>query len=73
MRRSVLAIVLLALAGCDHGQCARKSDCAAGETCTVDGVCERVVDGGVDDASGGDGGDASGGDASNDDAPTDGG
>jgi hypothetical protein len=53
LRRRILALVI-ALAGCNSGLCARKSDCAAGQTCTSAGLCVRTSDaGGDDDDSGG--------------------
>ena len=48
----IFAIAML-LASCGSGMCARKSDCAAGQTCTAGGVCEYTSDAGVDDESGG--------------------
>jgi hypothetical protein len=36
-RKLLLAIVL---AGCTAGVCARHSDCAAGEICSKEGLCE---------------------------------
>jgi hypothetical protein len=72
MRRSI--VVLLLVAGCGHGLCARHSDCPAQEMCSPAGVCvvETAGDAGTDATS-----DASArGDAGPDaatDAPTDGG
>ena len=64
-----LLFVLFALAGCGSGPCVRNSDCAAGDTCSVAGVC--VVQTTAPDA-GGDGGGATD-DAGTSDAATDGG
>ena len=37
---SVIALVLVAImAACHSGTCSRHSDCPAGETCSVAGIC----------------------------------
>lgn len=64
MATKIIALILLALAGCDNSVCARKSDCKQGLVCSAQGMCvtapdggdgstDPVTDGGVSQADGG--------------------
>jgi hypothetical protein len=62
------AVLALVLAACTTGLCARNSDCAVGQVCTIAGQCAVPDDAGSDGAA-----DAAGsgklGDAAGPDAP----
>ena len=48
---SLLALLLVAIVGCDRGQCTRQSDCPATESCTIESVCAPAADDAGGDAA----------------------
>ena len=48
MARNLFAFILVVLAACEHGICARHSDCAHDQACSARGVCVSAPDAGAE-------------------------